>query len=233
MNRPSERDIATYFDSGIDCCAPPRDAAKRPGVELAKLLRRLLRDAGITGRDVLELGCGRGELSLELVDDGATSVTGVDLSHDAIEYARRRAAERGLARRTDFRTGNAATAELPAHDIVAHHRVICCYPDPAGFLARSIAAARSVYAFSMPRSQGLPGAAVRIAMRIENLGHRVKGRAFRAYVHDERIVDAAVRAAGFRLSGRSNRRGWFAAVYVRVSGSASGIRRNQENSARS
>lgn len=216
MSRRSKpEDIASYFDENIDCCAPRRDPTKRPGVKLVRLLERQLRSAGLQGRTVLELGCGRGELSAELVSAGASRVTGMDLSPDNIEAARRMAVEDGLGDRTEFHVGNAATAELARHDVVIHHRVICCYPDPKGLLDNSIAVAGSVYGLSMPRSSGIMGFFVRIALRFENLLHRIKRRGFRAYVHDERLVDETLRAAGFRLSGRSNRMGWFAAVYAK------------------
>lgn len=213
--RPTEQDIARYFDQAIDCCAPRRDAAKRPGVKLARLLEKELRAAGLQGRAVLELGCGRGELSADLVRAGASRVTGMDLSPDNIEAARRISSEDGLNDQTEFRVGNAAAAELSPHDVIVHHRVICCYPDPKGFLRHSIGAAGSIYGFSMPRSTGLMGVIVRLALSFENLGHRIKRRGFRAYVHDERLVDEAIRSAGFRLHGRSNRLGWFAAVYTK------------------
>lgn len=213
--RPKEQDIAQYFDENIDCCAPRRDPTKRPGVKLARLLEKELRAAGVEGRTVLELGCGRGELSEELLAAGAVRVTGMDLSPDNIAAARRMASEDGLTGRMEFHVGNAATADLAPHDVVVHHRVICCYPDPNGLLDNSIAVAGGVYGLSMPRSSGIIGVLVRIALRFENLLHRIKGRAFRAYVHDERFVDATLCAAGFKLLGRSNRLGWFAAVYAK------------------
>jgi SAM-dependent methyltransferase len=213
--RPKDEDIAQYFDDNIDCCAPRRDPTKRPGVKLARLLEKELRAAGLEGRTVLELGCGRGELSEELLKAGASRVTGMDLSPDNIAAARQMASEDGSPGRIEFHVGNAATADLAPHDVVVHHRVICCYPDPNGLLDNSIAVAGSVYGLSMPRSSGIIGLFVRIALRFENLLHMVKGRGFRAYVHDERFVHEILRAAGFRLQGRSNRLGWFAAVYAK------------------
>jgi len=211
--RPKDEDIAQYFDDNIDCCAPRRDPTGRPGVKLARLLEKELRAAGLEGRTVLELGCGRGELSEELLGAGAARVTGMDLSPENIAAAHRMASEDGLSDRMDFRAGNAATADLAPHDVVVHHRVICCYPDPKALLDNSIGVAGSVYGFSMPRSSGVFGVLVRIGLSFENLLHRIKRRGFRAYVHDERFVDETLRAAGFRLKGRSNRMGWFAAVY--------------------
>lgn len=213
--RSKPEDIATYFDENIDCCAPRRDPTKRPGVKLARLLERELRAVGLDRRTVLELGCGRGELSEELLEAGAARVTGMDLSPDNIEAAQGSATEDGRSDRLQFFVGNAATADLSPHDVVVHHRVICCYPDPNGLLDNSIAAAGSIYGFSMPRSTGVVGLVVRVGLGFENLLHWIKRRGFRAYVHDERLVDAALRSAGFRLRGRSNRGGWFAAVYAR------------------
>jgi SAM-dependent methyltransferase len=213
--RPSAQDIARYFDESIDCCAPRRDPAKRPAVKLARLLEKGLRSAGIQDRSVLELGCGRGELSADLARAGAVRVTGMDLSSDNIAAARRMASEDGLSDRVEFRVGNAAEADLSPHDVIVHHRVICCYPDPKALLRNSIGATGNVYGLSMPRSRGLIGVAVRFALLFENLLHRIKRRGFRAYVHDERLVDATIRSAGFRLHRRANRLGWFVAVYTK------------------
>jgi len=179
------------------------------------LLEKELRSAGLQDRSVLELGCGRGELSADLARAGAIRVTGMDLSSDNIAAARQMASEDGLSDRVTFGVGNAAEADLSPHDVVVHHRVICCYPDPKAFLRNSIGATGNVYGFSMPRSSGIVGIVVRLVLLFENLGHRIRRRGFRAYVHDERLVDKAVRSAGFRLHGRSNRIGWFAAVYTK------------------
>jgi magnesium-protoporphyrin O-methyltransferase len=213
--RPTAEDIAQYFDESIDCCAPRRDPAKRPAIKLARLLEKALRSAGLESRSVLELGCGRGELSADLARAGAVRVTGIDLSPDNVAAARQIAAEDGLSDRVEFHVGNAAEAQLSPHDVIVHHRVICCYPDPKAFLRNSIGATGSVYGLSMPRSTGLMGLVVRLALSFENLIHRIKRRGFRAYVHDERLVDATVRSAGFVLHRRSNRRGWFVAVYTK------------------
>src|SRR5579872_4909522 len=55
--------------------------------------RRLTADA--SGRDILEIGSGRGETVLELAECGGT-VTGIDLSEVAVANARDRAKELGV-----------------------------------------------------------------------------------------------------------------------------------------
>ena len=216
MSRSTEEGIAQHFDEGIDCCAPPRDPSKRPGVALARLLSFELKQNGLAGRSVLELGCGRGELTLELVKDGAVTATGIDLSPSAIEYARTLARDAGLADRLMFTHGNSATMSLEPHDVVVHNRVICCYPDATAFLQNSIAAARSVYAFCMPRSRGFWGALMRIGLKGENALHAIKRREFRAFVHDERLVHDALTTAGFAQRARTGRFGWLVAIYVKA-----------------
>jgi len=77
---------------------PPWDTGRPQPVFVA------LADAGgITGR-VLDVGCGTGEQAMLAAAHGAT-VTGVDLAPRAIEAARAKAADRGLAVR--FEVGDA------------------------------------------------------------------------------------------------------------------------------
>ncbi|HBM61418.1 MAG TPA: SAM-dependent methyltransferase [Citreicella sp.] len=55
------------------------------------------------GMRVLDIGCGWGGMALTLARDHGVHVTGVTLSKNQLATARRRAAEEGLADRTDFR----------------------------------------------------------------------------------------------------------------------------------
>ena len=74
--------------------ADPDDPApwviEQPQPEVLALMDRHL----ISGR-FLDSGCGTGEHSLLAADHGA-AVTGVDISRNAVEVARRKAAERGI-----------------------------------------------------------------------------------------------------------------------------------------
>ncbi|MFJ1761501.1 SAM-dependent methyltransferase [Amycolatopsis sp. NPDC088138] len=57
------------------------------------------------GQVLLDLACGRGGYGLEIARRSGCRVAGVDFSAVAIEQARRRAQELGLADRADFRVG--------------------------------------------------------------------------------------------------------------------------------
>ncbi|HVE98490.1 MAG TPA: class I SAM-dependent methyltransferase [Mycobacteriales bacterium] len=82
-----ERWDAAYADESD----PPPWVIEEPQPEVVALLER----EPITGQ-LLDSGCGTGEHSLLAAERGAV-VTGVDISRNAIDTARRKAAARGLA----------------------------------------------------------------------------------------------------------------------------------------
>jgi SAM-dependent methyltransferase len=96
------------------------------------LPRRLLASASdflgeLRGRRVVEVGCGLGELTLELAREGA-HVTAIDLSPRSIGYLRRRATCAGVA--DAIETHVAAAERLPlfdeSFDLALGHRVARC-----------------------------------------------------------------------------------------------------------
>lgn len=206
------------FDDWVDRWS--RRARKRDTVAptTAPLLDAL-EEAGIRDRTVLDLGCGIGDLAIEAVRRGASSAHGFDLSPKAIGVARGLASDRGVANRTAFDVGDASTLELPAADAVVLNRVFCCYPDVDGLLERSLAAAGSVYGFTIPRSNGPVGLGQRIQARLANWWMRRRPRhygGFQVFIHDVEAIDARVRSAGFRPIRREHRRVvWELAVYAR------------------
>jgi len=195
--------------------------ARKKGVarELTGSLLDALDGVGLGGRTMLDLGCGIGDLAIGALDRGAASARGYDLSSKAISAARMLADERGVADRISFDVGDAATTDLPPADVVALNRVFCCYPDVRSLLDRSLAAAGSVYAFTIPSSNGLIGRFERIQAAIANVWYRLRRRTFgdfRVYIHDVDAIDERVRAEGFRLLRWERRRVvWHLAVYER------------------
>ena len=69
-----------------------------------------LEHAGLTGRSVLDVGCGVGDLALGTLARGATTVSGVDLGAGAIAQARALARERGLDDRAAFAVADGSSA---------------------------------------------------------------------------------------------------------------------------
>src|SRR5215469_4438083 len=102
-------------------------------IEQAEIFRplteRMLRSAGIgAGMDVLDIGCGAGDVSALVGADG--SVTGVDLDGDAVGVAEQRRAAQGITnvlfRRADARSLDSG----PVFDAAVGRFVLMFMHDP-------------------------------------------------------------------------------------------------------
>jgi SAM-dependent methyltransferase len=71
-------------------------------------------DASVAGRDVLDFGCGDGQLARFIADrKSPRSVIGIDLDRDAIALAREQSASRQGGSPLDFRVGGTDRMPLP------------------------------------------------------------------------------------------------------------------------
>ena len=212
---PTER---CCFDDWVDSWDRKAARGDTIGSVTASLLKAIT-DLGVSGRTVLDVGCGIGDLAIGTVAAGATSAVGFDLSPKAIDRARALARRRGVGDRATFEVGDGSKLDLPRADIVAINRVVCCYPDADGILERTLAAAASVYAISAPISSGATGVYNRTQNAFWNVIYRLRDRhygGFRTFIHDVERLDARIRAAGFRRAHHERRRVvWDLAVYAR------------------
>ena len=175
---------------------------------------------GLSGRSLLDVGCGAGALVVGSIERGADRATGTDLGAGAIEAARTLASERGVRGRSTFVSADGSVAELGTHDVVTLNRVICCYPDPVALVEHTLGAAAQVYAFTLPRSTGPVGRLNRAFVRMGNVFFRLRRGTFgdyRAFVHDGDAIHRRVVSAGFeRVSVRRVYLVWHLALYVRA-----------------
>jgi magnesium-protoporphyrin O-methyltransferase len=81
-------------------------------------------------------------------------------------------------------------------------RVVCCYPDYGRLLDEAAGHCRRRLALSFPRGRWW----VRLAILAENLARRLRGDAFRAFVHSPR--EMADRLRGHGLTPRRSARTW-------------------------
>lgn len=63
----------------------------------------------LSGRTVLDLGCGTGRFSIESAKRGAARVVGLDFAPSMIEFSRRVAREMGVSDRCEFMVGDVAS----------------------------------------------------------------------------------------------------------------------------
>lgn len=163
-----------------------------------------LTEHGVEGASVLEIGGGVGEIQLELLRRGAARVTNLEISTNYEEQARRLLEQAGMTGRVTRRLHDIAKLpdEVEPADIVVLHRVVCCYPDYEALLSAAGRHARRLLVFSHPPSKAL----TRAVFGAENLGRRLRGQSFRAFVHPAGAMVSVLAAAG--LATRFEHAGW-------------------------
>jgi magnesium-protoporphyrin O-methyltransferase len=212
-----------------DCCAATLDAqfdAHRAGQQLrefrrngpskeTKLLSSALRDAGIDGATLLDIGGGIGAVQAGAFRDGAVRALSVDASSGYVDAARSLAAERGYLDRVEYRVGDFVDVadSIPAADVVTLDKVICCYADMNALVSLSAERARRLYAAVYPRDN-LP---IRAANRIHNAFRRLTRSRFRTYIHRSSAIEGVLAAHGFRLRSMATTVIWRIVVFERHS----------------
>ena len=168
---------------------------------------------GLEDATLLEIGCGVGYVHQRLLQAGAASAVGVDLSSKMLDEARNQAREQDLSERTDYREGDfveLADSIAPA-DVVILDKVICCYPDADTLVRRSAPKAVRLYGFTVPRDRW----SVRVAMWVARAMLALIRCGFRSYVHDPAAIDRVLRDAGFGRVFEDDTFVWLTRVYAR------------------
>jgi 2-polyprenyl-3-methyl-5-hydroxy-6-metoxy-1,4-benzoquinol methylase len=153
-----------------------------------------LTEHGVEGASVLEIGGGVGALQLELLRQGASRATNLELVDSYEADAKTLAADAGFGNQVTRRQVDIAKAPeaVEPHDIVVLHRVVCCYPDSNRLLEVAAQHATRLLVFSHP-----PRNLVSRAMTAtENMLFRLRRNPFRTYLHDpDELAAAAERGA--------------------------------------
>lgn len=206
--------IAAHFDVRIaELTADGDDLPEM--VDVSAMLLKLMGDVGAAAPSVLELGCGSGALTVELLRRGATSADAIDLSPDMLDVAKRRAAEADVSDRVTFEHGDASVATLAAHDWVVLDRVFCCFPDVDRLLTNALNAASRRLAFSVPNSRGWRGLMNQVMWRSSNLPLHFGGSGCPGFVHSIDRIEARLAAAGFARRDSARLGLWYATVWDR------------------
>ena len=179
---------------------------KRGLTPAAEWIVQFAADHDLPGASVLEIGGGVGHIQVELLRRGAAQVTNLELSTEYEAEADRLLASTGMSDRVDRRFLDIAAdpgAVEPA-DIVVLHRVVCCYPDYERLLTAAAEHARRLLVFSYPPDSRLN----RTVNWAENAGRRLRGNAFRTYIHPPDAMVSVATRDGLRTAYRQHSRDW-------------------------
>jgi SAM-dependent methyltransferase len=154
---------------------------RRRGLDrLSTQITAVVRERGVHGRTVLEVGGGIGALEVALLEAGAERATNVELSPEYEEAAAELARERGVEQQVERRIGDfVAEPDVTDADTVVMNRVVCCYPDYEALVGTAADRARRLLVFTFPRERLL----VRSLFGVMNLWLRLTRSGFRGFVH--------------------------------------------------
>ena len=151
-----------------DCCSPKgyrwifsersarADAKRYRRKGLDSTSRRIvdfLKEQGVEGRTVHEVGGGIGAIQIELLKAGASRAVSVELTPTYEDVAADLLRENGLADRVERTVMDFAetAGRVSSADIVILNRVICCYPDMPRLTGAAADHARQLLVMSFPR----------------------------------------------------------------------------------
>lgn len=180
----------------------------------AQRMADFLRERGIEGATILEIGGGIGEIEIELLKAGASRAQNLELSPAYEREARELAEEAGVAERVDWRIHDIAEdpdAVEPA-DVVIMHRVVCCYPDYERLLGVAAKQARQALVFSYPPRN----VASRAYFGVFNGVLRLMRSGFRGFAHPPAAMLAVLEQEGLRRTYEHHGRIWHVAGNERV-----------------
>ena len=168
---------------------------------------------GLTGRTVLDIGAGVGALHQLLLERGAAAAMDVDASGPYLAASKEEAARRGLGDRVSYLYGDfvSLAAEVPAADLVALDRVVCCYGEVDALVTLAAERARRRLGIVLPPD----GLAARLVIGASNAWYRLIRSPYRAYAHPHDRVVAAARAGGLEPAGSASVGIWHLLVFER------------------
>jgi 2-polyprenyl-3-methyl-5-hydroxy-6-metoxy-1,4-benzoquinol methylase len=189
-----------------------RYRAKGPD-KTTRMLVEAIKEAGVAGETLLDIGGGLGAIQHELLDAGLAHATDVDASTAYLNASKAEAQRRGMADQVSYHHGNFIdlAEQVEPADIVTLDRVICCYPEMEKLVGLSVARAREVYGLVYPRDTWW----LRLGLALGNLFFKLRRSAYRGFVHPTRAVEAIVKGQGLKRCFYRQTLVWQVVVYRR------------------
>jgi 2-polyprenyl-3-methyl-5-hydroxy-6-metoxy-1,4-benzoquinol methylase len=211
-----------------DCCTPKgygqifsaKNAAgeakryRRKGLDGTSKRIFVVRERGVEGKTLLEVGGGIGAIEIELLKAGMARAINVELTPTYEAAARELLAEAGLSDHVERRVMDFAQSgpEVETADVVVMNRVICCYPDMPKLAGAAANRTKGLLVMSFPNRRWWTP----LGLTVANFGFRVIRLQFRVFLHPPELIQAAVQQHGFRT--RFNERGllWQMNAFERI-----------------
>ncbi|MBI2428394.1 MAG: class I SAM-dependent methyltransferase [Ignavibacteriales bacterium] len=165
------------------------------------------------GKTLLDIGSGVGKLHLTLLQHGAASAVGIDMSEEMLNHAKAFAQKFGLDRKVSYKQGDFMSISEPidSADITMLDKVICCYENLDGLITASANRTKFLYALTFPSNNFL----TKTIFKTEILVSKVFRSGFRPYWHDWNRVTNLLTHLGFEPKYSRSTLLWQAMVFTR------------------
>lgn len=213
MNCCQCQGIEQVFDPSLAASDLKSYRQKGPA-KTTNYLLTALKQAGVQGLTLLDIGGGVGIIQHELLPAGVTTAVHIDASTAYIAAAQKEAKRRGHLDRTTYQHGDfvAVAEDVPAADIVTLDRVICCYHDMPSLVNAAAVKARQYLGLVYPRDTWW----LKAASRLPNFGLWLFRNPFRIFVHATDAVEAILRQHGFQRQLYQRTFLWQTFLYTRL-----------------
>lgn len=185
---------------------------KRGPSRVTKKLIGQLEKMTISG-SLIDIGGGIGAIQWWFLKHGGESTYGVDASMAYTETAKEHAFKNNFIQNTQFLIGDFTekAKDLPNVDHLTLDKVICCYPNFSAIL--NLACTKSNKSISL--SYPMNGIIANLFRGIGVLYMKLKGNAFRPYVHQANNVRTLMIQNGFELKEKEVSFPWHIETYVK------------------
>jgi hypothetical protein len=194
-----------------DCCTPKgyrqifsergakaqaRDYRRKGLDATSRQIVDLLKERGVEGLTLLEVGGGIGAIQIELLKAGLARAVSVELTPSYEESAADLLREAGLQDRVERKVMDFvdAAAEVEPADIVVMNRVVCCYPDLPRLESAAADHARQTLVMSFPKERWWS----KVVVWMANVGMAVARREFRLFLHPVALIAAIGESHGLK-----------------------------------
>jgi tRNA G37 N-methylase Trm5 len=174
----------------------------------------LLKERGVEGLTLLEVGGGIGAIQIELLKAGLSRAVSVELTPSYEESAVELLREAGLEDRVERKVMDFvdAAGDVASADIVILNRVVCCYPDLPRLESAAADHARQMLVMSFPKERWWS----KVIVRMANVGMAMTRREFRIFLHPVGRIVSIAEARGLKRSVSRSGVFWEIAMMLRA-----------------
>ena len=184
---------------------------KKGSAKNTKMLISMLKETGVKGETLLDIGGGVGAIQIELFKEGLKNALAVDASPAFLNAAKKESKSQGFEDLIKYYQGNFVdlAKDLENTSIVTLDKVICCYDDMEALVKLSAKNAQ-LYGLIFPRDTWW----VKTAFAFSNFFLWISRSPFRIFIHNSEKVNSLINEVGLKKKKHSYTGMWQVILYT-------------------